>query len=120
MSSRLSNWAAIAEIASAVAVVISLIYVGFEISQNTTSVRASAFQSVSDSLTDFTALVAVEPDLAKFYTQGRENPDSLTSDEKDAVQFSDDHPCSSPGERIHTKVIRHSQRGPLGRFWRGV
>ena len=87
MSSRLSNWAAIAEIASAVAVVISLIYVGFEINQNTTSVRASAFQSVSDSLTDFTALIAAEPDLARIYSQGRENPDSLTSGERMRFNF---------------------------------
>ena len=38
---KLSEWASVAEITSALVVVVSLVYVGFQISQNTAAVKAS-------------------------------------------------------------------------------
>jgi hypothetical protein len=50
----LGEWASIAEIVSAVAVVISLIYVGYQINQNTEEVRASNRQELVDRAVDAT------------------------------------------------------------------
>lgn len=44
---RLSTWASAAEIVSAIAVVISLIYVGFQVSQNTAAVQATTYKEIT-------------------------------------------------------------------------
>ena len=41
MKRELQEWASIAEIVSALAVVLSLVYVGYEINENTSEVRAA-------------------------------------------------------------------------------
>lgn len=44
---KLTEWASVAEIAGAVAVVISLIYVGYQVNDNTSSIRSAAANDAS-------------------------------------------------------------------------
>lgn len=46
MSPKLSDWASIAEVVSAVAIVLSLLYVGYQIRENTIEVRATNRQQL--------------------------------------------------------------------------
>jgi hypothetical protein len=48
MRLRLSEWAHIAEIVGAAAAVASLVFVGFQLRENTREVRAATFQAVAD------------------------------------------------------------------------
>jgi hypothetical protein len=45
---KLPEWASVAEIASALAVVVSLVNVGIQVSQNTAAVKASTHQAMID------------------------------------------------------------------------
>lgn len=60
----LGEWASIAEVIGAVAIVISLIYVGLEINQNTTEVRESNRQELVNRSFHATGRVATNPSLA--------------------------------------------------------
>ena len=74
---KLKKWALIAEIVGGIAIVISLIYVGYEISQNTSELRASNRQSIAERVEDFAIAAASNPELAA--VMGREvDPASLT------------------------------------------
>jgi hypothetical protein len=65
---KLSDWASIAEIASGVAVVITLVFLIVGIRENTDVVRASAYASSVDSLNEFTGNVFADPELARIWT----------------------------------------------------
>jgi hypothetical protein len=67
----LGEWASIAEIVSAVAVVISLIYVGYQINQNTEEVRASNRQELVDRAVDVTRDYAINPQVAEVIAKAR-------------------------------------------------
>jgi hypothetical protein len=61
---RLSDWASIAEVIGAMAVVISLIYVGFQIKANTIEVRATNRQELVSRSLIATHTAASSPELA--------------------------------------------------------
>ena len=67
---KLADWANVAEISSAVAVVASLIYVGFEISQNTAAVKASTHQSFIAYGRDHSEMLISNPDIARLVATG--------------------------------------------------
>ena len=82
---KLSNWVAIAEIISAAAVVISLIYVGLEI-RRTTLESDSDIQAELLSYTHQRRNLVIESgDLASLLTKGYSNPSQLSPDE--ALRF---------------------------------
>ena len=83
---KLNKLAQIAEIIAAVAVVISLIYVGKEVQSNTAAVRGAAMQAIAT--TDANALVTIasDADLAEITRIGREDPTKLS--EADAYRYS--------------------------------
>jgi hypothetical protein len=74
---KLEKWALLAEIVGAVAIVISLVYVGYEVSRNTAEIRASNRQSTAARVQDFALMAANNPDLA-LAADGRTDPDTLT------------------------------------------
>lgn len=79
---KLEKLALVAEIVGAVAVVVSVLYVGLEVRQNSATLQAASFQAVSDSLTEFTASVGRDPELTRIYTTGlREGRHGLTDSE---------------------------------------
>lgn len=79
---KLEKWALIAEIVGAVAVVVSVLYVGIQVRENSATLEAASVQAVSDSLTEFTASVARDADASHIWNTGlQEGLDSLSAEE---------------------------------------
>lgn len=79
---NLESYALISEIVSAIAVVASLIFVGLEVRKNTAVNQAATFQgSVSHDL-DILIDGGDTPEKARVWFLYRDNPDSLTDNEK--------------------------------------
>lgn len=70
---RLSEWASIAEVIGAIGVVISLVYVGVQVSENTAEIRAANRQSLA--LRSHTATIdfARSPELAAVFAKAASN-----------------------------------------------
>jgi hypothetical protein len=62
MKLKLTEWASVAEIASGVAVVVTLIILIIGVNENTDVMRASAYKGYIDSLNELQASVLVDPD----------------------------------------------------------
>jgi len=69
MKLKLSEWASIAEVVSAVAVVISLLYVGYQISENTSEVRAANRQQLITRAHSAVVDVATSAELSEIVTK---------------------------------------------------
>ena len=82
---KLSNWVAIAEIISAAAVVISLIYVGLEIRRATLESDADIQAELLSYTHQRRNLVIESGDLASLLTKGYTDPSQLSPDE--ALRF---------------------------------
>jgi len=85
MKKNLSDWAHIAEIVGTFAIVISLGFVGIQISGNTKEMRAMAAHNVTVSLQTWYNSLGVNGQASRVFRIGLKNPSSLTKDEK--VQF---------------------------------
>ena len=74
---------AIGEIVGALAVVVTLVYLSFQLRHNTYATRASTAQALEDSINNGNLLLAGDPVLAKIYRAGKYGDwDALTDDEK--------------------------------------
>jgi hypothetical protein len=82
LAMKLSDWANIAEIASAIAVVVSLVYVGLEIGQNTTAVKASTHQAMLDFGREQSEVLVTDSALSNLVQKGEYSPDTLTAHER--------------------------------------
>lgn len=82
---RLKNWVEIAEIISAVAVVFSLIYVGFEIRRTTVQSDAEVQAELLSYTHQRRYLVIEDGDLSDLLAKGYDNPADLTAGE--ALRF---------------------------------
>ncbi len=83
---QLSEWSSIAEVASAIAVVISLVYVGIQVHRNTvTQIQASTQTLVSDINRTY-ATIAQNAELSCIYIRGLADFSSLSTHEK--IRFS--------------------------------
>ena len=60
----------IGEFVAAVAVIVSLIYLAAQISQNTRALKANGYQGVLDSFRDLNRLINEKPDLAEIFLRG--------------------------------------------------
>ena len=78
----LKKWAYLAEIGSAIAVVASLIYVGYELNQNTNAVRASNWHALLDYAATADLLILENADVASVIVKAESNYDDLTEEEK--------------------------------------
>ena len=67
---KLEKWALIAEIAGAIAIVITVVVLIFEVRGNTDAIRAASAQSITDATTDVLTLLASDPDLVRFRVAG--------------------------------------------------
>jgi hypothetical protein len=82
------NWTAIgavAEIIAAIGVIASLVYVGFQIRQNTLSVTASAHRAINDKFIRVNELIVQDTATIKAFLAGRERLEDL--DEIDKGRF---------------------------------
>ena len=75
---KLTEFAQIAEIVAAVAVVVSLIYVGKEVQSNTSAVRGAAMQAIATTDADALMTIAADAELAEISRIGRQDPSQLS------------------------------------------
>ena len=80
---RLAEWASLAEIVSAVAVVISLIYVGMQVSDNTAEIRAGNRQEMVGRAHQATISVATSPELAESFARAVNQQDLTTAQQNE-------------------------------------
>lgn len=84
-SHRLTAVAQVAEVVAAVAVVISLVYVGRELESNTAAIRGSSVQEATIASSESLLNVASDSSLARILQVGREDPSRLT--EVEALRY---------------------------------
>ena len=78
------NWemfAAIAELLSATGVIISLVYVGSQVRQNTKMMHAASIDATIGATNYVREQVVAHADVASLYDRGNKNPDGLTDEE---------------------------------------
>ena len=80
---QLSEWAHVAEIIAAIAVVFSLVYVGLEVNQNTAAVQAATHLSLIEYGRDQSEISVTNPDFAALVAKAEADPSTLTKLEKD-------------------------------------
>lgn len=79
------NWdmfAAVAELLSAVGVILSLAYVGFQVRQNTQTMHAASMDATIDAANYVREQIVTNADVASLYNRGNKDPEQLTDDEK--------------------------------------
>ena len=81
----LSDLAAVGSFVSGIAVLASLIFVGFQLRQNTKAIRAEASQAHAQNWQQITMQIAGSMEAARVWRLGLEDVESLTDDER--VQF---------------------------------
>ena len=75
---RLRDWAAIAEIAGTVAVVVSLIFVALSVQRNTDALSGQYANEMYDGLQRIDLVVMADPELILITIRGRDDPNSLS------------------------------------------
>jgi len=78
----LSNWASFAEIIASIAVVISLLFVGFQVHENTTEMQASQSNTLYDAMRDVDLVVLSNPHLMDAIDKAMNGDRSEMSDEE--------------------------------------
>lgn len=76
-SFRLSQIAQLAEIVAAVAVVVSLVYVGKEVRSNTAAIKSASMQAIATSDAETLMAVASDASLSTIVRRGHEDPEEL-------------------------------------------
>ena len=82
MKLTLGNLAHLAEIIGAVAIVISLVYVGQELNANTAAVQAASLQSVTNASSVSMLAVVENEDFARIRVQAMRDPSQLSETEQ--------------------------------------
>jgi hypothetical protein len=77
----LEQWALIAQIISAVAVIASLLFVGIQLKQATSAIRATSSQAHSALYTDLVRSIIDNDDFARIWTIGLTRPKELSEEE---------------------------------------
>src|SRR5262249_141336 len=112
----LNDLANIGQVIGAIAVVISLIYVAFQIRQNTNAVRSATAQTVHEHFAKWYHLVAADDELAQIVPKGLRDYASLS--EKERVRLV---PTFMAFLSYPQKAFRKWREGlraqPLGRGW---
>jgi len=78
----LSEWASVAEVFGAVAVVVTLIYVGLEVNDSARAVRSASATDMASQAHDWYLEVAMDPAARALMLKGQNDPDSLTPEER--------------------------------------
>jgi hypothetical protein len=78
----LENIYYIGQTVAVVALVVSLVFVGVQINQNTRATRAASHNEVSNSLNEINRMFAENADLARIWIAGAANRQALTAEER--------------------------------------
>ena len=84
-STRLERASGLAEILSAAAVVVTLIFVAVEVRRNTTAIQSAAFQDLTDASSEYLMTIASEPELSRIWASGNLGASELTP--PDSVRY---------------------------------
>jgi hypothetical protein len=79
---KLSEIASIAEVVGAVAIVISLIYVGIQVNESTRAVRSATASETSSAISSWYAELGGSLQASQVFLDGLTDPDSLSREEK--------------------------------------
>jgi hypothetical protein len=79
---KLSDAASWAEIVSAVGLVVSLVYVGVQVTDNTSAIRSSTASTASTEFIDWYSHVSGDPELTDIWLRGITAPESLNDQEE--------------------------------------
>ena len=82
MKAKLSDIASLAEIVGAVAVVISLLYVGVQVRDTTRAVRSAAVNDANTAIQSWYQMMASDPQVLKTFLDGTLSPEPLSRDEE--------------------------------------
>jgi len=85
--SDLPVWASVAEIISAIAVVFSLLYVGFEINRNTTIMDSNQNISIFSGMRSWEQLLIVDEELADLYVRAPSEYQTFSDAERIQYRF---------------------------------
>ena len=85
MKARLSDLANIAEIVGAIAIVISLLYVGVQVRDSTRAVRSAAVNDANTSIQNWYLTISNNRQVSELWLDGLRSPEAL--DEDDEYQF---------------------------------
>lgn len=80
-SLSLRDWAALAEIVAAVAVIFSLVYLGAEVRQNTNAIQGVTYQGIIDASGEYLLTIAGDSSLAAIMARASEDPSALSPGE---------------------------------------
>lgn len=78
------NWemfAAVAELLSATGVIVSLVYIGSQVRQNTQMMHAASIDATIGASNYVREQIVTNADVASLYNKGNKNPDELTEEE---------------------------------------
>jgi len=81
MNQRLSEWANIAEIIGAAAIIISLVYVSIQVRDNTNAIRSAATNDAATAMQSWYMSVGSDGQTSEVFYQGVTRPDSLIAEE---------------------------------------
>jgi hypothetical protein len=81
----LQDWSNLAQVIGALAVVISLFYVGFQVKRNTSAVRSATEQAVHDNYADWYMMLARDAGFNEIAIKGLKDYSSLGETEKGIV-----------------------------------
>ncbi len=82
---KLAEIAQIAEVIAAVAVVVSLIYIGKEVQSNTSAIRGAAMQAIATTDANALMTIAADAELSEIIRVGQQDPSQLNP--ADAFRF---------------------------------
>jgi hypothetical protein len=77
----LSEWAHVAEIIGAMAIIASLLFVGYQLGENSREVRAATYQAVADNDLAAISEVVRSENLGRIFRTFQYNPEKLTESE---------------------------------------
>ena len=78
----IQDLAAFSEVVGAIGVIISLVFVAYQLRSNTNVLRAAAYQALHDTEDGFYSDVTTNPDLAKLWELGAKGADSIPEDQR--------------------------------------
>jgi hypothetical protein len=131
---KLSDWASVAEIIGAVAVVVSLIYVGYQVNDNTSAIRSAAANDASVAMQTWYLEMGSNRQASDLWFNAMTSPEPLST--HDEFQFmmmmhavllgmQNSYLLSQEGtidaefrEAITTAVIAVKDLPGMGRYWR--
>ncbi len=79
---KIDNWRVVFEAIGLVAIVLSIIFLAFEVRQNTQAMRATAIQATTEVSRQQLLMLVTDQDVHRIEMLGHNDPDQLTSEEQ--------------------------------------